>query len=343
MRLNIAVPEEHVKKPVLDAALESVTRLNESLIKGGTIPHFRTALNRVRWRPEPFGSEHFDHAATVLSRGWGDCDDLAPWHAASLRASGQDPGAKAIVKRSGPKLWHAVVQRSNGTIDDPSREAGMRSRTASRAATIPHLPSQGVSGDEGLFPTLAMRPKFDGSGAIVGWDGRADIPWHHSPADWGDTPAMVALHSAPLASQAIVGALRGAVRTNDLIELADQQTLDLADGIADAFEGADWSELAGLYGEEAADGIAEVVGAFWDDIADVASKAVQFIPGVGPIASTAIDVTHDIVKEATKDRPKKKAKRKRPRAVAAAEKKRAKRIVFPRARMTPEGIFYTFE
>src|SRR5262245_39874367 len=100
MRVNVAIPEAHVTRPVLDAALEATTRLNEQLLKEGVVPPFRKAVNAVRWKPEPPGDEHFDHAAVVLGRGWGDCDDLAPWHAASLRATGEDPGAKAFVKKS---------------------------------------------------------------------------------------------------------------------------------------------------------------------------------------------------------------------------------------------------
>src|SRR5262245_53396081 len=122
MRVNVAIPEAHVTQPVLDAALEAVTRLNEQLIQSGH-PTFKQALpTGIKWKPEPPGSEHFDHAGIVAHRGWGDCDDLAPWHAASLRVTGEDKGANAIVVPSGPNRWHAVVRRSNGAIDDPSED-----------------------------------------------------------------------------------------------------------------------------------------------------------------------------------------------------------------------------
>ena len=38
MRINVAVPESHVEAPVLDAALESVTRLNQAMLAKGEIP-----------------------------------------------------------------------------------------------------------------------------------------------------------------------------------------------------------------------------------------------------------------------------------------------------------------
>ena len=124
MRIKIAVPEAHVSPDVVDASLEAVTRLDQQMIESGQVPTF-DSQSKVKWQPEPPGDEHFDNAATVLARGWGDCDDLAPWHAAGLRATGRDPGATARVVPSGPNTYHAIVQRSDGSIDDPSVKAGM--------------------------------------------------------------------------------------------------------------------------------------------------------------------------------------------------------------------------
>jgi hypothetical protein len=126
MRIRIAVPEAHVAPDVIDAALEAVTRLDEHMIRSGQAPSSRELVRAgARWRPEPPGDEHFDHALTVAARGWGDCDDWAPLHAATLRASGEDPGAVARVVPSGPSTYHAIVQRSDGSIEDPSVAAGM--------------------------------------------------------------------------------------------------------------------------------------------------------------------------------------------------------------------------
>lgn len=201
MEIQVAVPETHVSAPVLDAALEAVTRLNESLIASGQAPPFgENVLDRVRWRPEPPGNEHFDHALKVLARGWGDCDDLAPWRAGSLRATGEDPGATAVVRKSGPSRWHAVVLRSDGSIDDPSRAAGMGAvHGIPPAATSPMYRATGtsVAGVYEVRPALAVRP------TSLGWQARADLPWA------GTDYAMTALHYAPVASQAITGAIAG--------------------------------------------------------------------------------------------------------------------------------------
>lgn len=176
MRLRIAIPEDHVSEGVLNAGLETVTRLNEQLIRRGQVPTFANAVRAgVRWAPEPPGEEHFDHAGMVVGRKWGDCDDLAPWRAAELRVSGEDPRATAVVARTGPRRWHAIVNRSNGEREDPSRWAGMGSQVAG------FTPS-------GVSPA-ACAPMFrNGRPAIAAypnnragtWHVRADLPFSNA-------------------------------------------------------------------------------------------------------------------------------------------------------------------
>lgn len=127
MRIRVGVPDEHVTPEVVEPVLEAVTRLNEHMIRTGQSPTSHEALAAgAIWRPENLGDEHFDHGGTIASRGWGDCDDWAPLHAATLRASGKDPGAKTIMVPSGPNTFHAIVKRSDGSIEDPSVAAGMK-------------------------------------------------------------------------------------------------------------------------------------------------------------------------------------------------------------------------
>src|SRR5579863_5096688 len=127
MRIRIAVPEAFADPNVIDAALEAVTRLDESMIRHGQSPTSHQLITSgAVWRPENMGDEHFDHGGTIATRGWGDCDDWAPLHAATLRASGEDPGAIARVVPSGPSTYDAIVQRTDGSIEDPSIAAGMK-------------------------------------------------------------------------------------------------------------------------------------------------------------------------------------------------------------------------
>jgi len=205
MRIRIAVPEEHVDPPVIDAALEAVTRLDESLIRSGKSPTSdQLVAAGAKWRPENMGDEHFDHGGTIAARGWGDCDDWAPLHAATLRTSGRDPGASAVVIPSGPSTYHAVVKRSTGQLElgpaDISARAGMRPIAAPRAVV-------GADGQQGiemaacdphdgriyygqLLPTvgplsLHCGPQFSVRGCVVGrtpfYEGRCDLPMAGSP------------------------------------------------------------------------------------------------------------------------------------------------------------------
>lgn len=308
MRINVAVPESNVQPEVLDAALEAVTRLNEDMIEKREVPIFKEALEQgIQWRPEPPGQEHFDHAAKVVGRGWGDCDDLAPYQAASLRVTGVDPDAKAVVVQSGPKRWHAVVERGDGSIDDPSADAGMHewyANKGNRGATVPMLSTRGESSVVGAYrirPQIALRPAY-GS-----WQARADLPWHWREHEDNDTPsrgdfAMAALHSAPVAATALVGCIDGLIDLADAANFGDDEHVMRLQAIADHIEGADYHELLEEYGPEHAEAAVHVVGSFWSGlknivkkVAPVVSKAVQFVPGVGPIASSAIDVATSFI------------------------------------------------
>ena len=167
MRVRLAIPDSLVGPGTIGPALESVTRLNQVLLREGLVPRLSTLLRRrrVRWKPEPPGhGEHFDAADTVASRGWGDCDDLAPYWAAELRESGIDPGARVTIKRTGPHRWHAVVRRSDGAIDDPSAAAGMPSAVDGIAL-------------EHDRPLRAGAPMVDiAQWPGWGWLARADLP-----------------------------------------------------------------------------------------------------------------------------------------------------------------------
>ena len=121
----------------------------------------------VRYREEPptivsfsDGSqrpiEEFASAAVVLSRLWGDCDDLAPYRCAELRNKGEEASIRIQWKKqwTGRKLYHIVVRRPpnasdfdpnymvkvytkirgvltcTSIIEDPSRALGMKSSLA---------------------------------------------------------------------------------------------------------------------------------------------------------------------------------------------------------------------
>lgn len=80
----------------------------------------------VRYRREtPWEREEFLSIPAVLDRGYGDCDDLACWRAAELRAHRVDPYARVELVPISPRVLHVLVRRSDGTLEDPSRALGM--------------------------------------------------------------------------------------------------------------------------------------------------------------------------------------------------------------------------
>jgi hypothetical protein len=307
MRIQLAIPEKFVSEPVLNGALEAVTRLNESMLKAGATP---TDLDLIKagaiWKPEPPGDEHFDHGKEISERGWGDCDDWAPLRAGRLRATGEDPGAKAVVRKSGPKRWHATVIRSDGSEDDPSIDAGMPAPARAvgiRGSWVPSMQRRvhGVGGTFIATPHLALRPVADQHGQIESWQARTDLPWHWQPREDSANPsdvAMVTLHQSPVSSQAIVGAVRGAFELGLCSGYADPEHLKRMSALADLCEGYPWEDVAQRYGTEHATAAGAIVGSFFGKafkkLGKVAKGAVKFaapalslVPG-GSLASAAL-------------------------------------------------------
>lgn len=255
MRIRLAIPDRLVTPEALEAALEATALANEQAIAHGEVPPLSHAIKRgVKWKPEPYlDGEHFDLAHQVVSRGWGDCDDLAPWLAGELRATGEDPGAVPRVYKSGKNTWHVVVQTSDGQILDPSKWAGMKSRDA------------GNGGVHGLIATPFAR--VSGGALCCGphqgkWWARCDMPWP-------DGTGHVASHArARTPEDALDYAVSGAMACGAVI---DSPLVDRADA-ARQFLLADREEVGSFFG-----GLLKKALPF----------ASSFIPGVGPIASMA--------------------------------------------------------
>jgi hypothetical protein len=285
MRIRLAIPDElddHDRKDALDAALESVTRTVTGMVRAGTVPPAAGEIKakRIRWEPEPPGDEHFDLPTTVLARGWGDCDDLAPYHAGSLRAGGVDPGARAIVRKSGPKRWHAIVQRSDGSIEDPSAHAGMHSVSGGMLGAEP--PIIKPMSEEGRL-CLAICPSQDRRHPLV-WFARCDVPDKLEPWNW----STMAAHSSP------VPALLHSVKTARAVagESMDGEDYLRLGALNDLILGADPQEVADALGELLGDD--QVVGEILGD----AMHSVGFFGGLlkslGKVATAPINLVSKI-------------------------------------------------
>ena len=115
-------------------ALNAMVRANLRYIGAERYQGRRVPLlyeSGVRYREEPWNAqgarvEEFADIPTILGRKWGDCDDLAPYRIAELRAQGEPAKVRITWKMlPGGRLFHVVVRRGNGAIEDPSRILGM--------------------------------------------------------------------------------------------------------------------------------------------------------------------------------------------------------------------------
>lgn len=90
----------------------------------------------VQWAPEPWAPrrggpreapEEFAPPSLVWSRGWGDCDDVAPWRSAE-RVCAEGLPMDAVVPIAVPSSTgvHVLVyDRLTGLTEDPSKALGM--------------------------------------------------------------------------------------------------------------------------------------------------------------------------------------------------------------------------
>lgn len=122
MRTVINIPAESAPRYV-EHALEGLARIATEQISTGAFPLlYRSGVRYERER----GTENWQTPAEVIETGRADCEDLSAYRVGELRASGVDPGARVVIVRTGPRTLHAVVRRSDGSTEDPSRALGMR-------------------------------------------------------------------------------------------------------------------------------------------------------------------------------------------------------------------------
>ena len=111
----------------LEILLEALTRIDEMYLRD----HPDTPLlyqSGVVYMEEPPGAEDWQDIPVSRALRWADCEDLACWRAAELRVRGVK--AKPIFTREtqadGTQLFHIQVQLPDGSVEDPSRQLGMR-------------------------------------------------------------------------------------------------------------------------------------------------------------------------------------------------------------------------
>lgn len=147
MRIVVNIDQSAIREPraialiargiLLGVVMANVFIMRRARAEGRPLP--RLYESGVRFEPEPNQGiwEDFADCLTVLSRNWGDCDDLVAYRCAELIETGEDPKARVKIywrkqtKPDGTKtnVYHAEVRRSNvsrfGPAEDPSRFLGM--------------------------------------------------------------------------------------------------------------------------------------------------------------------------------------------------------------------------
>lgn len=124
---------------VIREALEAVIMTNRLYLRLHKVPPLYES--GIRYEEEPAGQPYEDFAAipVVLSRGWADCDDLCCWRIAELRNAGEN--AKVRLKWQydpvrGARMFHVLVRRGNGQVEDPSKRLGMGNHQAARVGIL---------------------------------------------------------------------------------------------------------------------------------------------------------------------------------------------------------------
>jgi hypothetical protein len=141
-------------KSSIDAALEGLTQLNMTIMRAAAAagqPFPSVYKAGVYWKRDV--GETWDTVDVVQRRGFGDCEDLAAWLAASYRVKGI--GARAVVRASNTPgvAWHAVTQLPSGGVEDPSVRLGMHRGNGFRPARTLRL-ADGVSTTRPPEPNL---------------------------------------------------------------------------------------------------------------------------------------------------------------------------------------------
>lgn len=198
----------------LSAALEGLTSLNRLIMRRQEIPPLRDS--GVVYACPPF--KVWRHCAEVGRSGWGDCESLSAWRAAELNVTGEDPEARVFVYRSGPHKYHAIVERGDGTLEDPSVEHGMNPprwwREYQRDTHGEDMYSNqpivigGVDvAPHNPYPTQCIVRGNDGM-----YRGHIRVPCSDGTAVYGVTSPSRSVHHARRKTHAVIGAFGELVR-----------------------------------------------------------------------------------------------------------------------------------
>ena len=136
LRIELHVPSS---PEAIEAVAEGLVGLNCWLLQqahaqGMDIPNLYDS--EIRYRREAPGEEWWESITDVMGVhgiGYGDCEDLAALRAAELRYY-EGELARVRIGRTSRGSYHAIVQRADGTLEDPSRILVEKEQAEERAA-----------------------------------------------------------------------------------------------------------------------------------------------------------------------------------------------------------------
>lgn len=109
--------------------LDAYVELNRSYIRKvgkANVPWLYSA--GIRYERDPPGEELWQTIPVILQSGGGDCEDLAAYRCSELIERCGEP-AKILARGrklpNGHLLYHILVRRASGEIEDPSLVLGM--------------------------------------------------------------------------------------------------------------------------------------------------------------------------------------------------------------------------
>ena len=148
----------------IQAAVEGLAEENHVLMSRRPFPRLYTTA--VLYRREDAGNEDWQNAAKLMRAMVGDCEDLAAYRVAELRAYEGEPARVRIVPTQRGS-FHAIVQRASGELEDPSRWQIARERQGYMNAPKFTLRDEGAYWVAGVdFPYGNGKTQIE----EVGWD-----------------------------------------------------------------------------------------------------------------------------------------------------------------------------
>ena len=125
--LRMVISDSQLSDGVLSALLESlitidVEYLHRRMVGSDPVPPL--FMSGVRYAVD----NRWLDVGACRKQGKADCKSLVAWRVAELRLAGEHASPRVIRQRErkdGRAMWHVLVRRGNGTLEDPSRILGM--------------------------------------------------------------------------------------------------------------------------------------------------------------------------------------------------------------------------